>query len=125
MLSAAFGFDIDRITEELEPAVATKKLTTKYYTVQPGQVAGIVHKSRGFKNGRELITLELDMFIGVPKPGDFVTLEGKPDVNVAVMGLHGDVATAAIASNAIPGLARLPKGLATMLDAAPVHTYQR
>jgi hypothetical protein len=78
---------------------------------EPGQVAGIIHKARGFRNGRELVTLELDMYIGVPDPGDFVTLEGKPDVSVTVRGLHGDVCTAAIAANAIPALSKLPKGL--------------
>jgi 4-hydroxy-tetrahydrodipicolinate reductase len=44
MLSTAFGFEIDRIDESLEPAIATTTLTTQYCTVQPGQVAGIIHK---------------------------------------------------------------------------------
>lgn len=124
MISKAFAFDVDAITESLEPAFADRKVTTEYYTVEPGQVAGIIHKARGFRNGRELVTLELDMYIGVPDPGDFVTLEGKPDVSVTVRGLHGDVCTAAIVANAIPALSKLPKGLATMLDAAPIHVQQ-
>jgi len=64
------------------------------------------------------------MFIGVPDPGDFVTLEGTPEVKLAVTGLHGDTCTAAIASNAVPALGHLPKGLVTMLDAAPVRMYR-
>jgi 4-hydroxy-tetrahydrodipicolinate reductase len=124
MVSAAFGFGVDEIAESLEPAIAGRQLVTKYYTVEPGQVAGIIHKARGFKDGRELVTLELDMFIGVPDPGDFVTLEGRPEIKVAVSGLHGDVATAAIAANSVKALAKLPKGLATMLDAAPLRIYQ-
>ena len=124
MISRAFGFDVDTIGESLEPAIATQRLATQYYTVEPGQVSGIIHKARGFKNGEELVTLELDMFIGVPDPGDFVTLEGTPEVKLAVTGLHGDTCTAAIASNAVPALGHLPKGLVTMLDAAPVRMYR-
>jgi 4-hydroxy-tetrahydrodipicolinate reductase len=121
MLSAAFGFGVDRIDESLEPAIASRILTTPYYTVQPGQVAGIVHKARGFRGAAELVTLELDMFIGVPNPGDFVTLEGTPRVKVAVEGLHGDVATAAIAANATCACSSLGPGLRTMIDAAPIR----
>jgi 4-hydroxy-tetrahydrodipicolinate reductase len=124
MLSTAFGFEIDRIDESLEPAIATATLTTPHYTVQPGQVAGIIHKARGFKGTTELVTLELDMYIGVPDPGDFVTLEGKPAVKVAVSGLHGDTCTAAIAANAVCALERFPSGLVTMIDAAPVRLYR-
>ncbi|MGA2513814.1 MAG: dihydrodipicolinate reductase [Candidatus Limnocylindrales bacterium] len=124
MISAAFGFDVDRIEESLEPAIATTTLTTQSYTVKPGRVAGIIHKARGFKDGSEVVTLELDMFIGVPDPGDFVTLEGKPNVKVAVSGLHGDVCTAAMAANAVRALGGLPNGLVTMIDAAPVRLYR-
>jgi len=124
MLSNAFGFDVDTIQESLDPAIAEQTLTTEYYTVEPGQVAGIIHKARGYKDGRELVTLELDMYIGVPESGDFVTLEGRPEVTVSVGGLHGDVCTAAIASNAIPAIAALPNGLVTMLDAAPIRLYR-
>ena len=123
MIGKAFNFELDRIDESLEPAIATKELVTQYYTVKPGQVAGIIHKARGFANGVEKVTLELDMFIGVPEPGDTVTLEGKPPVTVFVSGLHGDVATAAIASNSVAAISKLPKGLVTMIDAAPVRLY--
>jgi len=124
MIGKAFGFDLDRIDETLDPAIATKELVTQYYTVKPGQVAGIIHKARGYAKGVEKVTLELDMYIGVPEPGDTVTLIGKPPVTVFVSGLHGDVATAAIASNAVAAIAKLPKGLVTMIDAAPVRLYQ-
>jgi 4-hydroxy-tetrahydrodipicolinate reductase len=124
MLGRAFGFAIDRIDESLEPAVADRVLTTEYYTVAPGQVAGIIHKARAFAGDQELVTLELDMYIGVPNPGDFVTLEGIPEVKVTVSGLHGDTCTAAIAANAIPALSNLPTGLVTMLDAAPIRVQQ-
>lgn len=118
MLSEAFGFDVDTISETLEPAIATATLTTDYFTVQPGEVAGIIHKARGVKDGREVLTLELDMYIGVPEPGDFITLEGKPEVKVAVSGLHGDVCTAAITANAVGAIPDLRPGLLTMIDVA-------
>jgi 4-hydroxy-tetrahydrodipicolinate reductase len=124
MISQAFGFDVDTVAESLEPAIATATLTTTFYTIRPGQVAGIVHKARGLKDGAELITLELDMYVGVPTPGDFVTLEGKPNVTVSVAGLHGDICTAAIASNAVRAVQGLPTGLVTMIDAAPLRAYQ-
>jgi hypothetical protein len=121
MIGAAFGLGLDRIDESLEPAIATKELVTHYYTVKPGQVAGIIHKARGFAGNVEKVTLELDMYIGVPEPGDTVRLEGKPPVTVFVSGLHGDVATAAIASNACAAVTSFRPGLVTMIDAAPVR----
>jgi 2,4-diaminopentanoate dehydrogenase len=124
MIGTAFGFDIDRIDETLEPAIATRELATRYLTVKPGQVAGIVHRAHGYAGGVEKVTLELDMYIGVPDPGDTVTLVGRPPVTVFVSGLHGDVATAAIASNAVAAIADLPRGLVTMIDAAPIRLRQ-
>ncbi len=123
MISAAFGFDMDRIDESLEPAIATDTLTTMHYTVKPGQVAGIIQRARGFKGDAELVTLELEMFIGVAEPGDYVTLEGTPNVTVAMHGLHGDLCTAAIAANAARALPAMRPGLATMIDAAAVRLY--
>ena len=121
MIGEAFGFKLDRVDESLEPAIAAEEMVTQYYTVRPGQVSGIVHSARGFSRETEVVSLRLDMYVGVPEPGDTVTLEGRPPISVFMSGLHGDVATAAIAANACAAVPELRSGLVTMIDAVPVR----
>jgi 4-hydroxy-tetrahydrodipicolinate reductase len=87
--------------------------------VQPGQVAGI-HQGAEDREGR--IVLDLKMFVGADEPGDSVEIEGLPAIKVRVEGgYHGDIATCAMALNAVPSIRAAPPGLRTMLDVIPIH----
>ncbi len=121
MVGAGLGWTIDRIDESLDPVVATQPITTDVATVEPGRVAGIHHRSSGWVGGRKLIDLDLKMYVGAPDPGDTIRLEGDPPMTLHVDGLHGDIATAAIAANVTQVVGGLAPGLRTMLDLQPLR----
>ena len=56
------------------------------------------------------------MHIGAENPGDSVVIEGTPDIELTIKGIHGDLATAAMAVNAVPRVVSAPPGLVTMKD---------
>jgi 4-hydroxy-tetrahydrodipicolinate reductase len=125
MICAGLGWDLESVTETLEPVIADREITTDYAHVVPGSVAGIHQEAHGFVGGHELVTLTMDAFVGAPDPGDTVTLEGRPTLRNVLTGLHGDICTAAMTTNAIGAVEAMRPGLLTMLDAAPVHCRQR
>jgi len=94
MIAAALGWTLDGIDESIEPDLDVSR------TVQ-----GLHQVCRGHHHGREAITLDLTMASGVERPRDVVRIEGVPPITMEVPGgIHGDVATWAIAVNTIPRL---------------------
>jgi 4-hydroxy-tetrahydrodipicolinate reductase len=71
--------------------------------------------------GRQVVELDLKMYVGAPDPGDTVRLEGDPPITASINGLHGDVATAAIVANTALAAPQLRPGLRTMLDLQPMR----
>lgn len=117
MLAAGLGWQLERIDEQIEPVISGERLRSAYVTVEPGGVAGIHQVARGFVNGAgPKIVLDLTMALG--KEGlDRITVDGQPPLTLEVRGgVHGDLATASVVINSIPGLVSLPPGLHTMLD---------
>ncbi len=121
MIAAGLGWQLDRISESLEPVIAETAVRTTVVDVAPGQVAGIRQIAIGHDDGTERIRLHLDMFVDAPTPGDTWTIEGLPPLTGHIHGFHGDVSTAAIAANAAAAIPRLRPGLLTMLDLLPLR----
>jgi hypothetical protein len=116
MVAHALGWQLDKIEETIEPVVAEKPLKSQFVEVKAGQVSGVHQVARGFKDGQELIVLHLYMHLGAENPGDSVVIEGRPDIELTIKGIHGDLATAAMAVNAVPKVVSAPPGLVTMKD---------
>lgn len=117
MVADGLGFTIDNITETIEPVIAAETVKTPFLEVAPGQVAGVHQVARGTASGEEKIFMELQMYVGAKQPGDTVELRGEPNLSLTIPGgTHGDLATAAIAVNAIPAVLAAPAGLRTMRD---------
>lgn len=121
MIAAGLGWQLDRISETLEPVIAEAAVRTDVVTVEPGRVAGIRQIATGHDGTRQRVRLHLDMFVAAPEPGDVVTIDGGPPIVATVRGFHGDVSTAAIVANATMALHRLQPGLLTMLDLLPLR----
>ena len=120
MVAAGLGWDLDEITEEIGPVMAEKQVSSQYLTVEPGQAAGVRQVSHGIRDGRELVTLEFQAFIGAPDPYDAVYIKGTPDMEVVIKGgTHGDIGTAAIVVNCARRVVEAPAGLVTMKDLPP------
>jgi 4-hydroxy-tetrahydrodipicolinate reductase len=110
MTAAALGWTIDDIAETIEPVMVAS------------DVRGLHQVAVGRGGGRALVTLDLTMAVGATAPHDTVTIDGDPMLSVtAAGGIHGDVATWAIAVNAIPRVVAAAPGLQTVSDLPPLH----
>ncbi|MEE9199206.1 MAG: dihydrodipicolinate reductase, partial [Dehalococcoidia bacterium] len=101
MVAAGLGWELDDITETIEPIIAKERVQSQYITVEPGQAAGVRQVGRGLRGGEEIITMEFEAYLGAPESYEAVYLTGTPNKEVIVKGgTHGDIATAAIVVNA-------------------------
>lgn len=117
MVADSLGLAVDEITETIEPKVAEDRVQTEYLTVEPGQAAGVHQIARGLKGGKELVYLELQMYVGAKDPADTLTLTGHPNISLVIPGgSHGDIATASVVVNTIPSILDAPAGLRTSRD---------
>jgi 4-hydroxy-tetrahydrodipicolinate reductase len=116
MVAHALGWQLDKVEETIEPVIAGKPVKSQFIEVKEGQVSGVHQVARGTKGGQELIVLHLYMHIGAEKPGDSVVIEGRPNIELTIKGIHGDLATAAMAVNAVPKVVSAPPGLVMMKD---------
>ena len=117
MVADGLGLVVDDISETIEPVITSETVKTPFLEVSPGQVAGVHQIARGTSKGEEKIFMELQMYVGAKQPADTVELRGEPNLSLTIPGgAHGDIATAAIAVNAIPAVLAAPAGLRTVRD---------
>jgi hypothetical protein len=118
MVADSLGLAVEQITEAIEPKVATERVQTEYLTVEPGQAAGVHQIARGISaDGKELVYLELQMYVGAKDPADTLILSGHPNISLTIPGgSHGDIATASVVVNTIPVILNAPAGLRTARD---------
>jgi hypothetical protein len=117
MVADSLGLRVDEITESIEPKVAAERVQTEFLTVEAGQAAGVHQIARGLSEGKELIYMELQMYVGAKDPADTVELQGHPNISLVIPGgSHGDIATASVAVNTIPAILDAQSGLRTSRD---------
>jgi 2,4-diaminopentanoate dehydrogenase len=117
MTADGLGFALDDISETIEPILAEETVKTEFLEVAPGEVAGVHQIARGISGGQEKILMELQMYVGAKQPSDSIELRGEPNLSMIIPGgTQGDLATAAIAVNAIPAILQAPAGLRTVRD---------
>ena len=115
MIADALGWKLDRITDDIQPKMASETVKSEFLSVQPGLVCGIIQDGVGYRDGRAVITLHMEAYLGAPESFDAVRIEGSPALNTKIAGgVHGDVATASIVVNSIPKIVAAPPGLHTM-----------
>ncbi len=117
MVADGLGFSLDEITETIEPVIASEPVKTEFLEVAAGRVAGVHQIARGIWEGEEKIFMELQMYVGAKQPADSIELRGEPNLSLTIPnGTPGDLATAAIAVNAIPAILAAPAGLRSVRD---------
>lgn len=123
LIADGLGIEVTDISETIEPVLAASEIVTDYLRVKPGQVAGVRQVCRGTANAVEKIYLELRMYVGAPDPADTIQIDGVPPMSLTIPGgTHGDLATAAVAVNAIPLVIAAAPGLKTVAE-IPVKYY--
>ncbi len=109
---------IDRWEESIHPVKAERDLTCALGPIPKGHAAGVRQVAKGWgghAGDQPLITLEFQAAIGQPDPHDRVVIDGQPPLDLIFRGgVHGDIATSAIAINAIAPLLASAPGLHTM-----------
>lgn len=117
MIASGLGWELDKITESIEPVVARSRVETDFVIVEPGQAAGVRQVGRGSRDRDEVITLEFEAYVGAPESYDAVYITGTPNLEVVIRGgTPGDIATAAITVNCVHRVMDAPPGLLTMKD---------
>jgi 4-hydroxy-tetrahydrodipicolinate reductase len=117
MIAEAFGWKLDRITDEIQPKMATETVSSEFLAVDPGYVCGIIQDGLGFRNGTPVITLHMEAYLGAPESFDAVEIAGSPALKMKLAGgVHGDIATASIVVNSLPKILEVAPGLHTMRD---------
>jgi 4-hydroxy-tetrahydrodipicolinate reductase len=117
MIADAMGWKLDRITDEIEPKMATATVSSEFLAVDAGYVCGIVQDGIGYRGGKAVITLHMEAYLGAPASYDAVEIAGSPNIKSKIAGgVHGDVATASITVNSIPKILDVAPGLHTMRD---------
>jgi hypothetical protein len=123
MIADALGWKLDRITDEIQPKIASEAVASEFLAVDPGYVCGIVQDGVGYRDGRPAIMLHMEAYLGAPESYDAVEITGSPAIRSKISGgVHGDVATASIVVNSLPKILTVAPGLHTMRD-MPLPSY--
>jgi 4-hydroxy-tetrahydrodipicolinate reductase len=117
MIADALGLPVDRVEETIDPVVAKATVKSEFFEVPPGRVLGVHQVARGLAGDEENVRLELQMYLGAPDPIDAIKITGVPGLELQIPGgIHGDLATTAVAVNCIPSILKLEPGLHTAKD---------
>jgi 4-hydroxy-tetrahydrodipicolinate reductase len=117
MIADALGWKLTRVTDDVEPKIAETTVASELLAVDPGYVSGIIQRGVGYVDGQPRITLRLEAYLGAPESYELVMIEGSPRIHSRIDGgVHGDIATASIAVNAIPAVISAAPGMRTMRD---------
>jgi hypothetical protein len=116
MVFHTLGKRMVRYESSVEPVVANRPVKTDYFEVQPGQVMGLKQVARAYTDEGEFLNLTFVAALESEDEGDTIKITGKPDLEVRLRGTNGDIATVAIAVNAIRRVKEAAPGLVTMRD---------
>jgi hypothetical protein len=117
MIADALGWELDRITERIEPLLALKSVQSDHISVEAGKVAGVRQVANGLQEGRVRVVLEFQASLGSLESYDEVFISGTPQLLIRISGgVHGDIGTAAMVVNAAARVVSASPGLITMKD---------
>jgi hypothetical protein len=122
MVFDTLGKTLTRYESAVEPVLAERLTSTEHFQVQPGQVRGLKQVARAFSPEGEFMTLTFIAALDAGEDGDTIKIAGKPDLEVKLQGTNGDLATVAIAVNAVKRVREAAPGLVTMRD-LPIVTF--
>ncbi len=123
MVFHTLGKNLVRYEAKVEPVLAENIVETEYFTVYPGQVRGLRQVARGYTENSEFVSLTFIAALEMEDDRDTISITGKPNLTVSLEGTNGDIATVAIAVNAIRHVHAATPGLVTMRDLPIVTTW--
>jgi 4-hydroxy-tetrahydrodipicolinate reductase len=106
LVAEGMGWRLDDLEESIEPIVASD-----------GRAGGMHQTARGTLGGRTVIDALVEMSVGAERPRDEIEIRGTPPVRMVIEGgVQGDLATAAVVLNCVPGVVGHAPGLTAMLN---------
>ena len=122
-IAARLGWQIDRVTESVEPVMAQQEVKSGYKPIAQGMVRGVYQIGRGFVANDEIITLTFRAAVGEPESYEEIRIEGEPAFSSRIAGgINGDLATCAVTLNVVRSILEVGPGLKTMAD-LPVPSW--
>ena len=70
MIADALGWTLDRITDHVEPKLASVTTSSEFLAVDPGYVSGIIQDGVGYRKGEPAIRLHMEAYLGAPETYD-------------------------------------------------------
>lgn len=116
MVFHTLGKKLTHYESNVEPVVADQLVKTDFFEVAPGKVRGLKQVAHGYAGKDEFMTLTFIAALDAADDGDTIKVTGLPDLEVKLRGTNGDIATVAIAVNAIHRVKEAAPGLVTMRD---------
>jgi 4-hydroxy-tetrahydrodipicolinate reductase len=116
MILDSLGKELVRFESHVDPIVAEVPVRSEFFDVQPGLVRGMHQTARAYTGDGEFLSLTFRAALGEEPAYDAITVSGCPDLSVRLRGTNGDLATVAIAVNAIRRAREAAPGLVTMRD---------
>ena len=120
MIMNTLGRNLDKYESTVAPILADQRIRTDHFDVPEGMVRGLKQTARGLSGGEEFVRLDFIAALDWDENHDEIRIAGVPDLEVRIEGTNGDLATVAIAVNAIRTVKKAPAGLMTMRDLPPV-----
>jgi len=121
MIADAIGWNVEKVTQAMEPIMTDVDRKSPYGFVEAGNVAGCEMKGFGYVDGELKIEMDHPQQIepeqvGI-KTGDYVIIKGTPNINlVNSPEVPGGIGTIAMCVNMIPHIINARPGLKTMID---------
>lgn len=125
MLAARLGWALDRTQDTIEPIIAHEPIQSPDLHIAPGHVRGVHQVGKAWVGDELVIELVFHAAVGQAKPQDRIVIRGEPSFESVIPGgIHGDIATCALAINCLPLALTAWPGLRTMADIDPVSCFQ-
>jgi 4-hydroxy-tetrahydrodipicolinate reductase len=114
-LAHVLRWRLDDVKERFVPVIANKRLTAARRQVEVGQVCGIRHTVKGIAHGKEVVSLDVRMYLEAENARDLIYIEGAPTFEATLKSPDiDDVAAAALLVNMAPLVQQAQAGLLTM-----------
>ena len=63
MIADSMGWKLDKVTDEIQPKIATESVESELIAVDPGYVCGIIQDGIGYCKGKPVITLHMEAYL--------------------------------------------------------------
>ncbi len=123
MIFSTLGKELVKFENDVVAVIAESPVSTPYFDVQAGQVRGLHQTSTAHTRDGEFVSLTFRAALDEEPDGDTITIRGRPDLVVRLQGTNGDLATVAMAVNAIRNTRNAAPGVVTMRDLPIVSIF--